>query len=155
MGKTLILKSLLRSPNSISFMLIIFTFKLIQTIRILWFCHRSEHSGDLGAWFSCCFALGHSCDLPIELVRGHSCCFALKKSWGFRLWLGSIFLGLHDNSRLLIIVHDEWLIIALSISFPCSFSFWFWLSLSLPPMSLPVSISTPAVFDIRVDDCED
>jgi hypothetical protein len=42
MGKTLILKSLLRSPNSISFMLIIFTFKLIQTIRILWFCHRSR-----------------------------------------------------------------------------------------------------------------
>jgi hypothetical protein len=41
MGKTLILKSLLRSPNSISFVLIIFTFKLIQTIRILWFCHRS------------------------------------------------------------------------------------------------------------------
>jgi hypothetical protein len=41
MGKTLILKSLLRSLNSISFMLIIFTFKLIQTIRILWFCHRS------------------------------------------------------------------------------------------------------------------
>jgi hypothetical protein len=42
MGKTLILKSLLRSLNSISFMLIIFTFKLIQTIRILWFCHRSH-----------------------------------------------------------------------------------------------------------------
>jgi hypothetical protein len=42
MGKTLILKPLLRSPNSISFMLIIFTFQLIQTIRILWFCHRSE-----------------------------------------------------------------------------------------------------------------
>jgi hypothetical protein len=41
MGKALILKSLLRSLNSISFMLIIFTFKLIQTIRILWFCHRS------------------------------------------------------------------------------------------------------------------
>jgi hypothetical protein len=41
MGKTLILKPLLRSPNSISFMLIIFTFQLIQTIRILWFCHRS------------------------------------------------------------------------------------------------------------------
>jgi hypothetical protein len=40
MGKTLILKSLLRSPNSISFILIIFTFKL-KTIRILWFCHRS------------------------------------------------------------------------------------------------------------------
>jgi hypothetical protein len=42
MGKTLILKSLLRSLNSISFILIIFTFKLIQTIRILWFCHRSD-----------------------------------------------------------------------------------------------------------------
>jgi hypothetical protein len=42
MGKTLILKPLLRSPNSISFILIIFTFKLIQTIRILWFCHRSK-----------------------------------------------------------------------------------------------------------------
>jgi hypothetical protein len=42
MGKTLILKPLLRSPNSISFMLIIFTFQLIQTIRILWFCHRSD-----------------------------------------------------------------------------------------------------------------
>jgi hypothetical protein len=42
MGKTLILKPLLRSPNSISFMLIIFTFQLIQTIRTLWFCHRSE-----------------------------------------------------------------------------------------------------------------
>jgi hypothetical protein len=46
MGKTLILKSLLRSLNSISFMLIIFTFKLIQKIRILWFCHRSH--GHLG-----------------------------------------------------------------------------------------------------------
>jgi hypothetical protein len=43
MGKTLILKPLLRSPNSISFMLIIFTFQLIQTIRILWFCHRSVY----------------------------------------------------------------------------------------------------------------
>jgi hypothetical protein len=44
MGKTLILKSLLISPNSISFILIIFTFKLIQTIRILWFCHRSGYA---------------------------------------------------------------------------------------------------------------
>jgi hypothetical protein len=26
----------------ISFMLIIFTFQLIKTIRILWFCHRSN-----------------------------------------------------------------------------------------------------------------
>jgi hypothetical protein len=42
MGKTLILKPLLRSLNTISFMLIIFTFQLIQTIRILWFCHKSE-----------------------------------------------------------------------------------------------------------------
>jgi hypothetical protein len=49
MGKTLILKSLLRSPNSISFMLIIFTFKLIQTIRILWFCHRSPSAYFPGA----------------------------------------------------------------------------------------------------------
>jgi hypothetical protein len=52
MGKTLILKSLLRSPNSISFMLIIFTFKLIQTIRILWFCHRSKgrHNNRCHGW---------------------------------------------------------------------------------------------------------
>jgi hypothetical protein len=42
-GKTLILKPLLRSLNTISFMLIIFTFQIIQTLRILWFCHRSEH----------------------------------------------------------------------------------------------------------------
>jgi hypothetical protein len=42
MGKTLILKPLLRSLNSISFMIIIFTYQLIQTIRIIWFCHRSE-----------------------------------------------------------------------------------------------------------------
>jgi hypothetical protein len=42
MGKTLIPKPLLRSRNTISFMLIIFTFQSIQTINILWFCHRSE-----------------------------------------------------------------------------------------------------------------
>jgi hypothetical protein len=41
MGKTLILKPLLRSLNPISFMLIMFTFQLIKTIRILWFCHSS------------------------------------------------------------------------------------------------------------------
>jgi hypothetical protein len=44
MGKTLILKPLLRSLNTISFMLIILTFQLIQTIRILWFCHRAPLS---------------------------------------------------------------------------------------------------------------
>jgi hypothetical protein len=35
-------KPLLRSLNTISFMLIIFTLQLIQTIRIIWFCHRSR-----------------------------------------------------------------------------------------------------------------
>jgi hypothetical protein len=42
MGKTLILKPLLRSLNSISFMLITFNYQRITTIRILWFCHRSK-----------------------------------------------------------------------------------------------------------------
>jgi hypothetical protein len=42
MGKKLILKPLPRCLNLISFMLIIFTYQLIQTISILWFCHRSR-----------------------------------------------------------------------------------------------------------------
>jgi hypothetical protein len=41
MGKTLILKTPPEIPNTISFMLIIFTLQLIQSIRLIWFCHRS------------------------------------------------------------------------------------------------------------------
>jgi hypothetical protein len=44
MGKTLILKPLLRSLSSISFMLIILTYQLIKIIRIIWLCHRSSLS---------------------------------------------------------------------------------------------------------------
>jgi hypothetical protein len=42
MGKTLILKPLIGYLNTISFMLIIFTFQLI-----LWLCHRSEVTVDI------------------------------------------------------------------------------------------------------------
>jgi hypothetical protein len=41
MGKTLILKPLLISLNTVSSMLIVFNFQLIQTKRILWFFQRS------------------------------------------------------------------------------------------------------------------
>jgi hypothetical protein len=51
-GKTRILKPLLRSLNTISFVLIIFNLQLIKTIRIIWFCHRSKHqdntTGNIG-----------------------------------------------------------------------------------------------------------
>jgi hypothetical protein len=69
MGKMFILKPLLRSLNTIYILLIIFTFQLIQTIWILWFCHRSErdapssHSGLLllAVAVGCCYGWGRCC----------------------------------------------------------------------------------------------
>jgi hypothetical protein len=146
MGKTLILKSLLRSPNSISFMLIIFIFKLIQTIRILWFCHRS------GSHRGCCSAfrkqhLGRRMNVYISFVfisiwkkdswrsKTRSTLFIVSSLWSWTL--GGIIDALQTFQRLCkafvatCCYRCSWLLVC------CAFSFFFFSNKSSLDTSVP------------------